>query len=116
MFSNKSKKRIIVFLFLSLFLMGLEGECGKDRDKMEKREILYIVPFDKVTTEVLTKIGEALEDQLPLEFKIRPPEDIPAESYNKRRKQHLSSFHLDFLRTKYAAPGRRLLGVTDYDL
>ena len=57
-----------------------------------------------------------MEDQLPLDFKIMPPEEIPSGSYNKRRKQYLSSIHLDFLRNKYAAPGRRVLGVTDYDL
>ncbi|MCD6386640.1 archaemetzincin family Zn-dependent metalloprotease [Candidatus Sumerlaeota bacterium] len=84
--------------------------------KRETKEYLYLVPFDEVSTEVLHRIGEALKEQLPLEYKIMPSEPIPRSAFNPERGQYYSSLLLHLLAEKYANPGRRVLGVVDYDL
>lgn len=85
------------------------------KDKQQYEE-LYLVPFDNVSTEVLTNIGNALKEQLPLEYRLMPKESIPPYAYNPRRGQYFSSALLSLLSRKYSAPGRRVLGVVEVDL
>ena len=92
--------------------MAENPDMGKHNDP----EVLYLVPFDQLSTGVLKKIGEALKEQLHLEYHIMPSEKIPGSSFNPQRRQYHSPDFLNVLAEKYAAPGRRVLGIVDKDL
>jgi len=118
---------VITCIFLIIFFLGGavngEGEkVGMSKDKsgppqlQEAREVLYLVPFDDVSTEVLSRIGEALKEQIPLDYVIKPAERMPREAFNPARRQYLSTAILNILCEKYASAGRRILGVVERDL
>lgn len=112
-------KTIIVYFNVMIWLFFLCGTANGEKTSMEKseaKEYLYLVPFDEVSTEVLRQIGESLKQQLPLEYKIMPPEPTPRSAYNPERGQYYSSLLLHILTEKYAKPERRVLGVVDFDL
>lgn len=92
------------------------SETSKPVKDKQQYEELYLVPFDNISTEVLTNIGNALKEQLPLEYRLVPKESVPPYAYNPRRGQYFSTALLALLSRKYAAPGRRVLGVVEVDL
>jgi len=79
-------------------------------------EVLYLVPFDDISTDILKAIGESLKTQLLLEYRILPPEHIPEKAFSPGRNQYLSPAFLNVLREKYSGSGRRILGIADVDL
>jgi len=105
-------------LSLLLFFVLWEGMGMGDQNKMlpEEKQTLYLVPFDNISTEVLRRIGEALKDQLKLDYRIMASIPIPGSSFNPGRRQYLSPDFLSILAEKYSAPGRRILGIVDQDL
>jgi archaemetzincin len=112
----------LIFYFPGGAVDGEEAQTGMGGGKshapqsQKAREILYLVPFDDVSTEVLSRIGGALREQLPLDYVVMPAERMPQEAFNPARRQYLSTALLNLLCEKYAAPGRRILGVAESDL
>jgi len=113
---------VLIFYFLSGAIAGEGEQSGIDKGKLrvpqsdKAWETLYLVPFDNVSTEVLHRIGGAIKMQIPLYYTFMEAERMPQEAFNPARRQYLSTALLDLLYDKYAAPGRRVLGVCESDL
>lgn len=73
---------------------------------------ISLLPFDDIEDDIL----EVLEEELKVladDVTILPAEEVPQESFNPEREQHLANFFSDIAKEK---EGEIVLGVTDVDL
>lgn len=83
----------------------------------ESLQKLLVVPIGEVSEEVLKQISTALAQELNVNASVSTRTlDIPAEIYNERRKQYLSTPLLGLLHASYAQHADYVLGVIDHDL
>lgn len=86
-------------------------------DSTESLERVLVVPIGEVNEEILQQVARALGEELNVHTEVTThPLGIPAEIYNERRKQYLSTPLLSLLHTTYGKEADRVLGVIDRDL
>ncbi len=104
--------RVVLGAIVMLFAHSNETAASP-----QPSEKLLVVPIGEVNKKILDQVARALGQELNVHTEVTTrPLDIPAEIYNERRKQYLSTPLLSLLHTTYGEEADRVLGVIDRDL
>jgi archaemetzincin len=110
--------KVAVALIVLVCALTLPQAVHSRQSAESKRmsEQLLIVPFGDVDEMVLSKLGDALKDELELTCTVEKSLEIPAAAYHAARRQYLSTRLLEEMQTRFGGRGVRMLGVVDKDL
>ena len=109
-------RRVFCPLLLGAILMrSTHGD--EMADSTQSLERVLVVPIGEINEKVLKQIAGALAQELNVHTSVSTRTlNIPAEIYNERRQQYLSTPLLSLLHTRYANDADYVLGVIDRDL